>query len=107
MVAFGMSSPPAVLDLDGQVLRGEFDKDPGWFVENMEDQCLEQGLQGIRVWEGEPDVTMKQDDEGADLGGCSLGGGTWREPTDAEWVALRGCRSPFNSARLALGSLVE
>ncbi len=106
MVAFGVSSPPTVLDLDGKLLRDEFDKDPGFFIENLEDQFSDDGLQGIHVWEGEPDVTVNEDDEGADYG-CNLRKGMWREPTDLEWVALMKRRSPLTSDQHTLGSLIE
>lgn len=106
MVAFGLSSPPVILDLDGSGLKNTFDMDPGWFVENLEDQFSDRGMQGVHVWEGEPpSVTDPQEDE--ELSTCNLRGGAWREPTEAEWVALRARRSPFNSDRLMLGSLVE
>lgn len=108
MVAFGMSSPPAVLDLDGKRLRQEFDLDPGHFVESVEDQFMDDGLQGVQVWEGEPLVAQLDDEEGAEFGTFDLRtNGAWRAPTEAEWVALRACRSPFNSEAQALGSLVE
>ena len=95
-----------MMDLDGHGLRDMFDLDPGWFIENLEDQFSEQGMQGIHVWEGEPNLARGEDEEGDTLT-CDLRKGTWRPPTDAEWVALRACRSPFNSDRLMLGSLVE
>jgi hypothetical protein len=107
MVAFGMSSPPAVLDLDGGILRTAFDSDPGEFVENLEDQFSERGMQGIYVWEGEPNAGLEDDEEGEDFGICDLRKGDWRAPTDSEWVALRASRSPFNSEVEDLGSLVE
>lgn len=106
MVAFGISSPPAILDLDGPGLRGEFDRDPAFFVESLEDQFSNLGLQGIHVWEGEPDITIDEHDD-ADFGGCDLRAGAWRAPTDAEWVALRARRLPFNSPADVLDSLVE
>ncbi len=109
MVAFGMSSPPAVLDLDGSKLRELFETDPGWFVENVEDQFSEMELQGIQVWEGEPDTEVQDDDaaDGEYFKPTALLSGAWRAPTDAEWVALRACRSPFNSSAEDLRSLVE
>jgi hypothetical protein len=108
MVAFGLSSPPAILDLNGTALRSQFDTDPGWFLEKMEDQFAERDMQGIHVWEGVPCVSEPYEDEfGSHDGTCDLQQGSWREPTDAEWVALRAGRSPFNTPAQPLGTLVE
>jgi hypothetical protein len=105
MIAFGKSSPLVVIDLAGPTLQEQFDIDPAVFVETIEDQASELGLQGVQVWEGDPVVTY--DDQYGDFWDCDFSHGRWRRPTDAEWVALRAERSPFNSPVEDLQSLVE
>ena len=105
MVVFGMSSPPTVLDLYGEVLRKGFDEDPGLFVETLED-LFGDAVQGVQVWEGVP-KSSQYSDEGQFVRFCDFSVGTWRHPRDAEWVALQARRSPFNSVAEELRSLVE
>ena len=72
-------------------------------MENLEDQASDSGLRGVHVWEGAPQAYGDSLDELR----FELTDGFWREPTDAEWVALKACRSPFNSEADDLQSLVE
>ncbi len=95
------------MDFAGTTLKALFDIDPGFFVENVEDQCSELGLQGIHVWEGRALMDDAEGGSDTDYWSQVLREGIWREPTDAEWVALRARRSPFNSEAERLHSLVE